>query len=84
LAFNVATRVVHLNRSTGAHAMNIYAAALAYGPRLLADGHSNHQIADELFLSLRTVTTHVNGTLGKLDLPSCTATAAFAMRSCIA
>jgi DNA-binding CsgD family transcriptional regulator/tetratricopeptide (TPR) repeat protein len=52
--------------------------------RLMADGHSNQQIADELFLSLRTVTTHVTGILGKLDLPSRTAAVAFAIRNGIA
>lgn len=48
--------------------------------RLMANGLTNQQIADELFLSRRTVTSHVASILGKLDLSSRTAAAAFAIR----
>ncbi|MDQ3539302.1 MAG: LuxR C-terminal-related transcriptional regulator, partial [Chloroflexota bacterium] len=52
--------------------------------RLMADGLSNQRIADALFLSPRTVTTHITGILGKLDLSSRTAAVSFAIRSGIA
>ena len=48
--------------------------------RLLADGHSNQQIADALCISLRTVTGHVTSILTKLGLDSRTAAAAYAFR----
>ncbi|MEJ7902228.1 MAG: LuxR C-terminal-related transcriptional regulator [Thermomicrobiales bacterium] len=52
--------------------------------RLMANGLSNQQIADELFLSRRTVTSHVTHILGKLDLPSRTAAVALAIRNGLA
>jgi len=52
--------------------------------RLMANGHSNQHIADELFLSRRTVTSHVTSILGKLDLTSRTQAVAFAIRGGIA
>jgi ATP/maltotriose-dependent transcriptional regulator MalT len=52
--------------------------------RLLAEGRSNQEIADALFLSLRTVTTHVTGILSKLDLTSRTQAVAYAIRNGIA
>nr|MBA3275137.1 hypothetical protein [Chloroflexia bacterium] len=51
---------------------------------LMANGLSNQQIADTLFLSQRTITTHVTGIFGKLDLSSRTAAVSFAIRSGIA
>ena len=48
--------------------------------RLVADGHSNRSIADELVLSERTVDRHVSNILTKLDVPSRTAAAAYAYR----
>ena len=38
--------------------------------RLLASGHTNRQIADKLFLSVRTVESHRAHILGKLGLTS--------------
>ena len=35
---------------------------------LIAQGHSNQEIADELFVSLSTVKTHVSNVLSKLDV----------------
>lgn len=52
--------------------------------RLMANGLSNQQIADDLFLSRRTVTSHVTSILGKLDLRPRTQAVAFAIRSGIA
>jgi predicted ATPase/DNA-binding NarL/FixJ family response regulator len=52
--------------------------------RLMADGLSNREIADALFLSVRTVTSHISGVLGKLDLSSRTQAVAYAIRNDIA
>ena len=46
--------------------------------RLIAAGRSNRQIADELFLSERTVARHVSNILGKLGLPNRASATAFA------
>jgi predicted ATPase/DNA-binding CsgD family transcriptional regulator len=48
--------------------------------RLVAKGRTNQEIADELFISLRTVQTHVSNILTKLKLSSRAAIAAFAVR----
>ncbi|MBA3275159.1 MAG: hypothetical protein H0T72_05140, partial [Chloroflexia bacterium] len=52
--------------------------------RLMANGLSNQQIADELFVSRRTVTSHVTSILGKLGLSSRTAAVSYAIRGGIA
>ncbi len=49
--------------------------------RQVAQGSSNQQIADALFISLRTVKAHVTGILTKLDLQSRSAAVAFAHRN---
>lgn len=49
--------------------------------RLLADGLSNQEIADALFISLPTVKVHVSHLLAKLDVDSRAAAAAFAHRN---
>jgi DNA-binding NarL/FixJ family response regulator len=48
--------------------------------RLLAAGRSTAEIAEELFVSARTVTTHVAHILEKLQMPNRTAAVAYAMR----
>jgi DNA-binding CsgD family transcriptional regulator len=48
--------------------------------RLVAQGMSDRRIADELFISRKTVTHHVSHILDKLDLDSRAAAAAFAVR----
>ncbi len=48
--------------------------------QLLAAGKSNRQIGDELFISVPTVKAHVRSIMGKLELDSRTALAAFAIR----
>jgi predicted ATPase/DNA-binding CsgD family transcriptional regulator len=48
--------------------------------RLVADGRTNQEIADALYISLRTVQTHVANILAKLDLNSRAAVAAYAVR----
>jgi DNA-binding CsgD family transcriptional regulator/tetratricopeptide (TPR) repeat protein len=52
--------------------------------RLMADGRSNQQIADQLFLSFRTVTTYVTNILTKLGVESRTGAVAYAIRAGIA
>ena len=46
--------------------------------RLVAQGRSNHEIGEALYISPRTAQTHVTHLLAKLGLPSRTAAAAFA------
>ncbi|HEU5432022.1 MAG TPA: LuxR C-terminal-related transcriptional regulator, partial [Thermomicrobiales bacterium] len=48
--------------------------------RLIVDGRSNQEIANALFISHRTASTHVRNILTKLDLDSRTAVAAWAIR----
>lgn len=48
--------------------------------RLLADGRSDRQIADALYVSLRTVTSHVSSILAKLEVSSRTGAVARALR----
>jgi DNA-binding CsgD family transcriptional regulator len=49
--------------------------------RLLVDGRSNAEIADALFISTRTVRSHVANILAKLDVPTRTAAASHAIRN---
>jgi NarL family two-component system response regulator LiaR len=50
----------------------------------LAQGKSNQQIADDLFLSERTVRTHITNILGKLGLTNRTQAVLYALREGIA
>lgn len=52
--------------------------------RLLAQGHSNREIAEHLVISEATVRTHVSNILGKLHLQSRTQAALFALRQGLA
>ena len=49
--------------------------------RLLVEGKSNQAIADQLFISPRTVTNHVASILSKLDLHSRSAAVSYALRN---
>jgi NarL family two-component system response regulator LiaR len=49
--------------------------------RLIAAGKSNQQIADELFISLNTVTHHVSNIFNKSGAANRTEAAAYAHRS---
>lgn len=52
--------------------------------RLMADGLTNQDIADMLFVSPRTVASHATNILGKLGLTSRTGAVAFAIRNGLA
>jgi NarL family two-component system response regulator LiaR len=49
--------------------------------RLVAQGKSDKEIGEELYISPRTAMTHVANLLGKLEVPSRTAAAAFGLRN---
>jgi non-specific serine/threonine protein kinase len=49
--------------------------------RLLAQGSTDREIADALSISPRTAEKHVRAILGKLDVPTRTAAATFAIRN---
>lgn len=51
--------------------------------RLIASGHSDREIAAELFISPRTASTHVKHLLRKLDVSSRAAAAAYAARNAL-
>ncbi|HWV22973.1 MAG TPA: LuxR C-terminal-related transcriptional regulator [Thermomicrobiales bacterium] len=52
--------------------------------KLLAQGHSTNEIAEMLFVSPRTVATHITNILGKLEMSSRTAAVAWALRNGLA
>ncbi|HEV2128203.1 MAG TPA: tetratricopeptide repeat protein [Thermomicrobiales bacterium] len=52
--------------------------------RLMADGMTNQEIADTLYLSPRTVTSHASNILGKLGTNTRTAAVAYAIRNDLA
>lgn len=47
---------------------------------LIAKGHSNQEIADELFITLKTVKTHVSNILAKLEVEDRTQAAIYAFK----
>lgn len=49
--------------------------------RLVAQGRSNHEIAEQLVISEKTVKTHISNILGKLDLVDRTQMAIFAIKN---
>ncbi|MDQ3653714.1 MAG: response regulator transcription factor [Chloroflexota bacterium] len=48
--------------------------------QLMAQGKTNQEIAEALFISSRTAANHVSNILAKLDLGSRTAAVAYAIR----
>jgi len=48
--------------------------------KLVAKGHSNHMIAEQLIISPKTAKTHVSNILSKLGLASRTQAAVYALR----
>lgn len=48
---------------------------------LISEGKSNQEIADELFITLKTVKTHVSNILAKLDVEDRTQAAIYAFRN---
>lgn len=49
--------------------------------RLIAEGHSSKEIAEALYISVRTVGTHITNIFGKLDVSSRSALTAYAHRT---
>lgn len=49
--------------------------------QLIADGHSNQEIADQLFITVKTVKTHITNLLSKLELDDRTQAAIYAYRN---
>ncbi len=49
--------------------------------RMVVEGMNNHQIADQLFISVRTVETHKTAILKKLDLSSTVELVKFALKN---
>lgn len=47
---------------------------------LISEGKSNQEIADELFITLKTVKTHVSNILSKLDVDDRTQAAIYAFK----
>lgn len=47
---------------------------------LIAEGKSNQEIADELFITLKTVKTHVSNILAKLEVEDRTQAAIYAFK----
>ncbi|MEC3434786.1 response regulator transcription factor, partial [Bacillus cereus] len=47
---------------------------------LIAEGKSNQEIADELFIALKTVKTHVSNILNKLNVSDRTQAVIYAFR----
>ena len=80
----VAARLMQAFRSRGQSAANNEAASLTEREReiagLVAKGLSNREIGETLFISERTVKTHMNHILGKLALNDRTQLAIFAIR----
>ncbi len=52
--------------------------------RLMAEGLTNQEVAEVLFISRRTATSHASTILGKLGVPSRTAAVAYAIRNGLA
>jgi DNA-binding NarL/FixJ family response regulator len=90
----VAARVARALRENGVPARRPGAGRPGYGDqlsprelevvRLVAEGRTNQQIAESLFLSPKTVATHVYAAMRKLNVPSRTALAVAAVTSGIA
>jgi DNA-binding NarL/FixJ family response regulator len=78
-ALSSAARPALHDRSSNAHDFGLTPREIEV-LRLLADGLSDREIAERLFLSARTVGWHVTHVLAKLDAPTRTAAAAAAIR----
>jgi DNA-binding CsgD family transcriptional regulator len=72
------TRVEALSRTALPKAVGGLSAREVQVLRLVASGKSNRQIADELFISERTVERHLSNIFHKLDVPSRAALTAYA------
>jgi DNA-binding CsgD family transcriptional regulator len=57
-------------RKRGGHGAHLLTAAEARVARLAAEGASNREIAQELFVTLKTVEMHLSSAYRKLDISS--------------
>jgi DNA-binding CsgD family transcriptional regulator len=57
-------------RKRGGHGAHLLTAAEARVARMAADGASNREIAQELFVTLKTVEMHLSSAYRKLDISS--------------
>lgn len=69
------------DRSSDAHRLADLTAREFEILRLIADGRSNTEIAERLFISEKTVKSHVSNVLGKLHVADRTKAAAYAWRT---
>ena len=81
----VARRLLdQVSRPSGKHGLDLLTRREQDVLRLLAQGHSNQDIADLLSISEATVRTHVSHILAKLELSSRTQAALYALRKGLA
>lgn len=78
----VTSKMIHRMRSTGNHSLHEQLTDREMEVLLLiAQGKSNQEIADELFIALKTVKTHVSNILSKLEVQDRTQAVVYAFQN---
>jgi DNA-binding NarL/FixJ family response regulator len=80
LAVQASRDVKTANNSNLAQALGVLTAREIEILKLVAEGHTNQEIADQLTLSIKTVQAHRANVMEKLDLPDITHLVRFAIR----